>query len=340
MFLRFNFDHIHYTLVLEMYKNELRFQLSQYILGSDRRHATKILWGVWRSMDKATKFSIDLVSAAQLSHDRLAIFLNQAYVNYYLPVWIDEEQFERMCYTEDINLQKSVVALINDAPVGIALLSIRDDAGWVSGVGVLAPWRRQGIARRLMEHIQATARLAKLQTLRLEVLAQNEAGLALYQQLGFAWERDLLVLTLEPGTFDPLPLPSGVASASSGVVLGSYTAFHDVRSPWQRQLVSLLHRQKDFRALAYWDGARLAGYVLYHLQHSNHVVMDVGVDPEHPHRLSVARMLLTAMHSARPDLGGYTINLPADDPLLSAFTGFHYRIWQRQHELIWEVEGV
>lgn len=285
-------------------------------------------------MDKATKFSIDLVSAAELSHDRLAIFLNQVYANYYLPVWLDEEQFERMCYTEDIDLRKSAVALIDGTPVGIALLSIRGAAGWVSGVGVLALWRRQGIARQLMERIQATARAAQLQTLRLEVLAQNEAGLALYQQLGFAWERDLLVLTLEPGTFDPLPLPSGVAPASSGVVLAYYSAFHDVRSPWQRQLASLQRRQRDFRALAFWDGARLIGYVLYHLQHGNHVVMDIGVDPEHSYRLRVARTLLTAMHSTRPDLGGYTINLPADDPLLPAFTGFHYRIWQRQHELM------
>lgn len=315
----------------------LRFRPSRYIVGADWRHSTQIAWGVCQSMDEATKFSVNLVSAAALSHDRLAIFLNQAYANYYLPIWLDAEQFERMCSTEDIDLRKSVVALVDDMPVGIALLSLRGDAGWVSGVGVLAPWRRQGIARRLMEHIQATARAARLHILRLEVLAQNEAGLALYQQLGFAWERDLLVLTLEPGTFDPLPLPTGVAPASSGVALASYAAFHDVRAPWQRQLASLQRRQADFRALACWDGVRLLGYVLYHVQHGNHVVMDLGVDPEYPHRLRVARTLLTAMHSARPDLGGYIINIPADDPLLSAFTGFRYRIWQRQHELIWRV---
>ncbi|HOT92575.1 MAG TPA: GNAT family N-acetyltransferase [Anaerolineae bacterium] len=285
-------------------------------------------------MGKTTSFN--LVAAATLSHERLATFLNQVYANYYLPIRLDAEQFKQMCYTEDIDLRKSVVALIDDAPVGIALLALRGTAGWVSGVGVLAPWRRQGIARRLMEHIQATARATGLQTLRLEVLAQNEAGLALYQQLDFAWERDLLVLTLEPGIFDPQPLPPGVAPASSGTVLAHYAAFHDIRAPWQRQLASLQHRQHDFRALAFGNGERMIGYVLYHLQHGNHVVMDMGVDPEYPQRLRVARTLLTAMHSARPDLGGYTINIPADDPLLPAFTGFRYRIWQRQHELVWK----
>ncbi len=284
-------------------------------------------------------FPVELVPTAKLSYDHLAALLNQVYANYYIPVWLDEEQLKQMCYAEDIDLQKSVVALIDNMPVGIALLSLRGDSGWVSGVGVLTPWRRQGIARQLVEHIQATAQAIGLRTLWLEVLTQNEAALALYQQLGFTWERDLLVLTLEPGTFEPSPLPAGVAPASAEVVLTAYAAFHDIRLPWQRQLPSLQHRQKDFRALAFWEAKRLVGYILYHLQHGNHVVMDLGVDPAYPYRLRVAQTLLAAMHGARPDLGGYTINLPADDPLLPTFTGFRYRIWQRQYELRWQVGG-
>jgi ribosomal protein S18 acetylase RimI-like enzyme len=289
-------------------------------------------------MKKSISFSVDLVPATALSYDRLTLLINQAYMNYYLPVWIDAAQFARMCVVEDIDLRKSVVALNDDTPVGIALLSLRGDAGWLSGVGVLAPWRRQGIARQLVEYLQATAQAESLRTLRLEVLAQNEGGLALYQQLDFRWERDLLVLTLEPGTFEPLPLPPGIAPASPGVILASYTAFHDTRMPWQRQLASFLHRQDELRGLALWEASCMVGYVLYQLQQGNHVVVDLAVDPEYPHRLRAARTLLTAMHSARPDMGGSTINLPTDDPLLPAFTGLHYRIWQRQHELVWEAE--
>jgi len=288
-------------------------------------------------MKKSTSFSVDLVPATALSYDRLTLLINQAYMNYYLPVWIDATQFARMCVVEDIDLRKSVVAISDDTPVAIALLALRGDDGWLSGLGVLATWRRRGIARRVVEHLQAMAHAEALRTLRLEVLAQNEGGLALYQQLDFRSERDLLVLTLEPGTFDPLPLPSGIAPASPGVILASYNAFHDTRMPWQRQLASLMHRQDELRGLALWEASRMAGYVLYQLQQGNHVVADLAVDPEYPHRLRAARALLTAMHSARPDMGGSTINLPTDDPLLPAFTGLHYRIWQRQHELVWEV---
>ena len=290
-------------------------------------------------MRKITSFSVNLVPATALSYDRLTFLINQAYMNYYLPVWIDAAQFARMCVVEDIDLRKSVVALNDDAPVGIALLSLRGDTGWVSGVGVLPPWRRRGIARRLIEHVQGTAQAEALRTLRLEVLVQNEGGLALYQQLNFRWERDLLVLTLEPGTFEPLPLPPDIAPASPGVILASYAAFHDTRMPWQRQLASFSHRQDELRGLALWEASHMVGYVLFQLQQGNHVVVDLAVAPAHPHRLRVAQTLLTAMHSARPDMGGSTINLPTDDPLLPAFTGLHYRIWQRQHELVWEVEN-
>lgn len=289
-------------------------------------------------MKKSTSLSVDLVPAADLSYDRLTLLINQVYMNYYLPVWIDAAQFARMCAIEDIDLRKSVVALSDDTPVAIALLALRGDTGWLSGVGVLAPWRRRGIARRVIEHIQALAKTEGLRTLRLEVLAQNEGGLALYQQLDFHWERDLLVLTLEPGTCDPQPLPPGIAPASPGVILASYDAYHDTRMPWQRQLASFLHRQDELRGLALWEAACMVGYVLYQLQQGNHVVADLAVDPESPQRLQAARTLLTAMHSARPDMGGSTINLPTDDPLLPAFTGLHYRIWQRQHELVWEVK--
>ncbi len=288
-------------------------------------------------MKKSMALSVDLVPATALSYDRLTLLINQAYINYYLPIWIDAAQFARMCAVEDIDLQKSVVALVDDTPVALALLAVRGDAGWLSGLGVLAPWRRRGIARRIVEQIQATAKAEALRTVRLEVLAQNEGGLALYQQLDFRWERDLLVLTLEPGTFDPLPLPPGIAPASPGVILASYTAFHDTRMPWQRQLASCLHRQDDLRGLALWEASRMVGYVLYQLQQGIHVVADLAVDPEYPQRLQAARTLLTAMHSARPDMGGSTINLPTDDPLLPAFTGLRYRIWQRQHELVWDV---
>ena len=90
--------------------------------------------------------NITLVPAAQLSAKHLARLINQTFADYFLTIWLDEHQLERMCYEEDVDLMKSVVAMVNDVPVGITLLSIRDTQGWISGVGVLPLWRRRGVA--------------------------------------------------------------------------------------------------------------------------------------------------------------------------------------------------
>jgi ribosomal protein S18 acetylase RimI-like enzyme len=282
------------------------------------------------------EFPLTLVPASTISRRRLISLINQAYADYFIPVWLDEERFERMCRNEDIDLARSVVGLVQDKAVAVAMLSVRERQGWVSAVGVLPAWRRKGVGHRVIRSVQAGARAADLTTLRLEVLTQNEAGLALYRQTGFTWERDLLVLTLEAGLFEPASLPPEVRAASAASLLAHYDAFHEVRAPWQRQRPSLAHRAEVLRGLGFWEGERLVGYVLYQVQNCNQTIHDLAVTPGYAQRLEVARTLLLALHRARTDLSGHTINLPAEDPLLPAFTGLRYRIWQRQHELIWD----
>lgn len=278
-----------------------------------------------------------LVPATQLSYDRLARLINQTFADYFLTVWLDKHQFERMCYEEDIDLAKSVVAMVNDVPVGISLFSVRGTHGWVSGVGVLPLWRRRGIAIRILQHIQATARADKLDTLRLEVLTQNVVGIALYRQLGFRWERDLLVLTLEAGDYSSSSLPPGIIRADPDILLKAYHRLHSVRNPWQRDLPSLQHRKNHLFGWGMWENDVLVAYILSLIQSGNYAIADLAVDGNLPHRLQLARTLLFALQAARPDMGCHILNIPTESPLLPAFTGLRYRIWHRQHEMIWHV---
>ena len=281
---------------------------------------------------------VTLIPAAELSVSHLAFLINRAYSDYFLSVQLDELQVARMCDDEDIDLQKSVVAMIDGEPVGLAFLSLREDRGWVSGVGVHPSWRRRGIALEILRSIQALARTEGIQILRLEVLEQNMAGLALYKQLGFDWERELLVLTLEPGILGPIELPPGVGKASPATLLEFYTAFHDMRSPWQREFHSLVHRVFGLAGLGFWDDQQLVGYLLYQPQSQSWAIYDLAVDPTYPERLQVAQTLLIALNGALTDAGSYIINLPVEDSLLPAFTSVYYSVWLRQHELAWSVK--
>lgn len=277
----------------------------------------------------------DLIPAADLSSTELMTLINAVYADYYLPVHIDQTQLFEMRIQEDIDLKKSFVAFVDRRPVGVALLSVREQQGWLSGVGVLPEFRRRGIARAVIRYIQGLVATLGLRTLWLEMLTQNDPGAALYQRLGFVKARDLLVLRAEAGQFEPASAPEHVRTLTPDHWLTHYQAFHDVRIPWQRSLRSLQNRIAKLRGLGYWDGARLSGYILYELYPDNHAIYDLAVDPAHLRRLDVAKALLLALHTYRSDLGSYIINVPTEDPLVPAFTDLHFCIWQRQHEMFW-----
>ncbi|MFP4346147.1 MAG: GNAT family N-acetyltransferase [Anaerolineales bacterium] len=280
---------------------------------------------------------LTLVPASFFLYRRLAQLLDRAYADYFIPVRLSTVDFARMCVFEDVNLGQSVVATVGRQPVGLALLSRRDERGWISGVGVVPAYRRHGVARRMVSHLQERARLLGLCLLLLEVLHQNQRGLMLYEQLGFERRRELLVLTLEGNVVHPAPLPPSITRVEPATALAHYAAFHDVEPSWQREPVGLWRHASFLQALLLQTGGRPEGYVLYDEQQRYFSIYDLAVLSGHPRRLELARTLLLALHAHRPSLGGYVINLPQTSPLLPVFLGMGYRVWQRQYEMAWQV---
>ncbi len=280
--------------------------------------------------------SVELHPAARYDIGELALLLNRAYADYYFPVWLNEARFRQMCREMDIDLRHSVVAAAGE-PVGIALLSRRGPRGWISGVGVLPLYRRQGIGSAMLRHLQREAEALAMEDLRLEVLIQNRGGLTLYRQLGFRWQRDLLTLSLEQESFDahPAALPDPIVPMEPPLLLERHAAFHDVPQPWVREQRTLQQGSDNLQGLAYLEQGIVVGYLLYRQQPHHQAIHDLAVQPRHPRRLQVAHALLEAMRGQRPHAGGYVVNWPADDALLTAFVRAGYRIWQRQSEMIW-----
>lgn len=279
------------------------------------------------------------ISAIHFSKARLAFLLSQVYVDYFLPVWMDAGRFDQMCNLEDIDLPHSIVAKIMDEPVGLTLLSRRGARGWISGVGVLPLYRRQGIARFMIQAMQEQAYDLRLETLTLEVLEQNEAGLALYQRLGFHKRRDLAVLTLETPAFHSKSLPDHISFSAPKDLLVHFDAFHSGLPSWQREQVSLTKRLGRLQGLALHEDGRLVGYLLYEEQERHQAIYDLVIDRGCAHRTLAARRLLLAVHRLRPGAGGYFVNLPPETGLLDAFLQVGYKIWQWQREMQWKVKA-
>jgi len=284
--------------------------------------------------------ALSLIPAQELPLAQLAAVVTRAYADYYYHVAVTEAQLAQICFEQDVDLSQSVVALHAGEPVGAALLSRRETRGWISAVGVLPGWRRKGIARAMLRYLQQRVRELGLRSATLEVLAENRPGLALYASLGFQRRRDLAILILEPQTFVPDPLTlTRVAPASPASLLAHFEAWHPVPPSWQRELRTLRHRLSYLSGLGYWEDDLLLGYALFQSQSSYQLVHDLAVTPEAARPLEIAGELLRAVHEQHPASGGYVINAVMTDPLLPAYLALHYRLIQRQYELIWEPDA-
>lgn len=284
--------------------------------------------------------TLSLVPAQQLTAARLASLVSRAYADYYYHISVTEAQLAQICLEEDVELSDSVVALHQDEPVALALLSRRANRGWISAVGVLPEFRRQGIARAMILYLQRRARSLQLHSVTLEVLAQNRPGLALYAQLGFVHSRELLLLILEPHKFVPETAPlANIIATPPQTLLPHFELYHPVLASWQRDLPTLRHRLPHLSGLAYWEQGVLLGYVLYQPQRTYQIIHDLGIAPHAAHPVVIAQHLLQAVHQQRPAVGGYVINVVAEDPLIAAYRALHYRTVYRQYELLWNLDG-
>ncbi len=79
---------------------------------------------------------------------------------------------------------------------GLAVMQFGDEHAHLVLLCVQPMQRRRGIGRRLIEWLTASARVAGLGSIRLELRADNAAALAFYRRLGFAEAK------LVPGCYD------------------------------------------------------------------------------------------------------------------------------------------
>lgn len=120
------------------------------------------------------------------------------------------------------------VAEVDGVPIGVAnVIRLRQTPHYeIGNVGVRPDFRRQGIARRLVEACLAHATAAGGTTAFLDVIAENHGAVRLYEQMGFAEvDRSLELTHLGPA---PAPqaacLPSPYRSVPFGFGQGHYWA--------------------------------------------------------------------------------------------------------------------
>jgi ribosomal protein S18 acetylase RimI-like enzyme len=301
------------------------------------------------NQDESTPGRLVLVPASRVSFSERARLINEAYADYYVPLYVTADQIARMDQAYDADLRLSVVAFLGADPVGMAFLGRREARGWIHSVGTLPAWRRCGIARAMVAQVMAAAAEARVERLSLEVFVQNEAAYRLYESLGFRPRRELLTWRRSTDE-DPVPIPRRrLVPANPGALYDDLASWQDQPPCWQREIGSLKKLGGVMRGYRLpGDGADpahrgislllrsrespMAGCCLVSGSEQGLSIMAVGIRPTSD-ALSNGTALLQALSALHRNQTLSVLNVPADDRLCRILAALRFTVTMRQYEM-------
>jgi GNAT superfamily N-acetyltransferase len=270
---------------------------------------------------------------AENQFDTVLLAFNQGYEGYIIPFHLEAPQLQGHIASGNIDLSASRLAFADGRIVGIVLLGVRGQRGWVGGVGVNKAWRGKGVGRQLMQSLIDSARKRDLTALQLEVIEGNTAAHNLYVSLGFQNTRRLLILDrvfmspAEHSTNNPDVIIEAISPTDA---LPHTTAFHARPNPWQREPESL--RQQAARMTG-WSAIRDRNTVACAVANAGEKTiqwMDIGCAAGDEAAL---RALVSHVHNQYPQAVGRMVNLPEDDPVWPVLSALGYTESLAQHEM-------
>lgn len=288
----------------------------------------------------------NLVPAHTYPLSALASLLTKAYADYAMPIFVNEDILKRIVDKWDICLEQSVVAEVDEKPVGLAFLSQRGTRGWISSVGVVKAYRHRGIARAMLSYLQHKARTLGLRQVCLDVLDTNAGAFALYESAGFVRAGAGLTLQKEVRgeALGEAPVdeePFKTVSMDAAFALAFYPQFSHARAAWVRD-EQALHKLCAYglKGFGYLEDRSLQGYILYTGGLGTYDIYDLAVADAHPHRLAIAQALLRAVETLCPYICQvYVINVAEEDPFLDFYRAHGYGVFYQEYEMCWFIEA-
>jgi ribosomal protein S18 acetylase RimI-like enzyme len=250
-----------------------------------------------------------------LSLDSLSIqeaveLFNRGFEGYFVPVQFTVDSFKAFTQRDNVDFKASQVLLGDSRALGVALISCREKASRMGGLGIISKIRGRGAGSWFVRELLAQARQRGESEMHLEVITQNEAALRLYEKYGFVKLRRLLGFKAER--------PSASADASlqtcgQALVLDLIRAHGLPDLPWQLD-AETLSRTESF-------GYRLGDtFALISDPHPGHVsIRSLLVLPQ-ARRQGQAVRLLKALFAQNP---GKTWHVPAIFPEEMGSTFMH-----------------
>jgi len=148
--------------------------------------------------DQGRGDGVALVPASDFTFDELVTIYNQGRIDYIVPMPMSAISLREYVRNYDVNLEKSVVAMLDGEPAGLNMLGVRPGHTWVTRLEVLPNRRRCGLGQRMMEYVIERSEQLEVPYAVLEVIKDNQPAFHLFHKLGFREARELLVIRRPP----------------------------------------------------------------------------------------------------------------------------------------------
>lgn len=136
--------------------------------------------------------------ASRYTFEQLTEMHNTSFSGYFVPITMTPAGTADFWRIHQIDANLCVIMHDeHETFVGMARMGTRGKRGWCGGFGIVPEFRGTGASKLLGEQMVKVAREAGLETLQLEVLAQNTRAFKLYEKIGFSDQRQLVGIEIE-----------------------------------------------------------------------------------------------------------------------------------------------
>jgi ribosomal protein S18 acetylase RimI-like enzyme len=189
--------------------------------------------------------SFSFKPASEFTIPQIAELVTRGFEGYFVPINITAPVFMTMMRRDSIDLNETRVLHKDDEPVGVALIARRGWACRLAAMGIISSARNGGAGTWAMCQLMEEARARGDQQMLLEVIAQNIAGVKLYEKMGFKKIRRLVGYKLENPQAESADELQEVDIQEAAKMV-TYHGLKDL--PWQLSGISIAHHTLPSRA--------------------------------------------------------------------------------------------
>ncbi len=263
----------------------------------------------------------NLVIASNFSVEELTEIYNQTRIDYIVPMPMNAARLREYIHNYDLDLSRSVVAVVDGEAIGLVMLGVRLDHTWITRLGVTPGKRHLGAGQAMMTSLIKKSWDLGAEYISLEVIINNTPAHRLFTKLGFRETRELLILRRPPGKLAEIGTPYTLSQIEDRDQVMDLLRRRRTTPSWLDDYPSLCNAG-HMHALKVSFSSGAWGWLVY--QKSVFQLGRIVAQTEVGDPYKVGCALIHALHTCNPSQDTKTENTPRLDDHVKAFLDMQY----------------